>query len=265
MMLGCRHRRFIAGLVYVAAAACAGREGRVPAGTAQPDKFLFDRGSEAVKDEKWLTAREYFRQLIDSYPQSQYRAEAKLGLGDSYIGEGTPEAYVLAISEFREFLTFFPTHQRADYAQYKIGLAHFNQMRGAERDQSETKEAIEEFELFVQRWPNSALMPEVRQKLRAARDRLSESEYRVGLFYYRSRWYPGAIERFKGLLKSDPEYTNRDAVYFYLAESLLKSELKAEALPYYERLLQEFEQSEFLEETQKRIAELKTGEDGHAL
>ncbi len=244
--------------VLAAAAACASREGRVPPGTAQPDKFLYDRGSAALNDEKWITARDYFRQLVDSYPQSQFRADAKLGLGDTYLGEGTAESYVLATNEFREFLTFFPTHPRADYAQYKIGLAHFNQMRGPERDQTETKQAADELATFIQRYPNSSLMPEVRKKYREARDRMSESEYRVGFFYYRSRWYLGAIDRFKTLLKTDPDYTNRDAVYFYLAEALYKSNQKAEALPYYERLVQEFEKSEYLEETRKRIAELKS-------
>jgi outer membrane protein assembly factor BamD len=161
------------------------------------------------------------------------------------------------MTEFREFLTFFPTHARADYAQYKLGMAHYEQMRGPERDQSETREAIKEFEVFLQRYPNSQLTGEVKEKLRGARDRLSESEYRVGLFYHRSRWYPGSIERFKKLLESDPEFTNRDAVYFYLAESLVRTNRKAEALPYYERLLKEFEVSEYLEDAKKRVAELK--------
>ena len=100
-------------------------------------------------------------------------------------------------------------------------------------------------------------MPEVRAKLREARDRLSESDYLVGYFYYRQRWYLGAKQRFKDLLKEDPAYTGRDAVYFYLAEALVKLKLEAEALPYYEKLVQEFERSEHLAEAQKRIAELK--------
>ena len=54
-----------------------------------------------------------------------------------------------------------------------------------------------------------------------ARDRLSDSEYRVGLFYHRVRWYPGSIERLRGVIDSDPEFTNRDAVYFYLGENLI--------------------------------------------
>jgi tetratricopeptide (TPR) repeat protein len=72
------------------------------------------------------------------------------------------------------------------------------------------------------------------------------------------KWYVGAIDRFREVLKDDPEYTHRDAVYFYLAESLRLTKKEPEALPYYERLLKEFEQSEHLEATKKRIAELKT-------
>jgi outer membrane protein assembly factor BamD (BamD/ComL family) len=67
----------------------------------------------------------------------------------------------------------------------------------------------------------------------------------------------GAIGRFREVLKNDPEFTGRDSVYYLLAESLRMTDKKAEALPYYERLLSEFAQSEYLENARKRIAELK--------
>lgn len=245
-------------LALAVASACATGPKRPPAGTAQPDKFLFEQGTKALNDKKWLNAREYFRELVDSYPQSQYRADAKLGIGDAYLGDGTTESKILAINEFREFLTFFPTHPRADYAQYKLGMAHYYQMLNPQRDQTETKEAIQEFQTFLERYPNSALSGEVRTRLREARDRLGDADYQVGVFYYRNRWYPGAAERFKALLARDPEYTYRDAVYYYLGESLVKMERHAEALPYFERLVKEFENSEYLENARKRIDELKT-------
>jgi outer membrane protein assembly factor BamD len=242
----------------LALAACAGDARGPAAAGAQPDSYLFERGSKALEAQDWLEAREYFRQIVDGYPQSPHRADAKLGIGDSLLGEGTTEARTLAIAEFREFLTFFPTHSRADYAQYKLAMAYFYQMRGPERDQTPTKDAVREFQGFVDRYPNSTLMAEVKPRMREAKDRLSESDYRVGLFYYRSRWYPGAIDRFKELLRTDPEYTHRDAVYFHLAEALVESGKEAEALPYYERLLMEFEQSEYLQEASERIGKLKT-------
>jgi outer membrane protein assembly factor BamD len=248
-------------LALTAVAACGTHtRGNVPTGTTEPDKFLFDKGTVALNGKKWLTAREYFKQVTETYTASPYRPDAKLGIGDTYLGEGTAEALVLAINEFREFLSFYPIHRRADYAQFKLGMAHFRQMRHAQRDQTETREAVKEFEAFVARYPTSSLMPEVKAKLREARDRLSEADYMVGYFYYRQRWYPGAIDRFKSLLKDDPAYTGRDAVYYYLADALARTNTKreAEALAYLERLVQEFEQSEYLVEAQKRITELKS-------
>ena len=86
---------------------------------------------------------------------------------------------------------------------------------------------------------------------------MDQADYLVGFFYFRQRWYPGAIDRFQSVLKQDPAYTGRDAVYFYLGESLFKADKKAEALPVYEKLVQEFETSSYLPEAQKRITELK--------
>jgi outer membrane protein assembly factor BamD len=245
-------------VTLIAAAGCGSNpRGMVPPGTSEPDKFLFDKGTVALNAKKWLTAREFFKQVTETYTASTFRPDAKLGIGDTYLGEGTAEALVLAINEFREFLTFYPTNPRADYAQYKLGMAHFKQMRGPQRDQSETREAVTELQRFVDRYPNSTLFAEGSTKLREAKDRLSQANYLVGYFYYRQRWYPGAIDRFQSVIKEDESFTGRDAVYFYLAESLMKLKREAEALPLYEKLLQEFEQSEFLSEAQKRVTELK--------
>jgi outer membrane protein assembly factor BamD len=248
----------IAVAAAVALSACASQgRGAVPAGTTEPDKFLFDKGTAELAKKKWLTAREYFKQVTETYTASPYRPDAKLGIGDTYMGEGTAEALVLAVNEFREFLSFYPTNRRADYAQYKIALAHFRQMRHPQRDQTETREAVKEFDLFVARYPNSSLISEGKAKLREAKDRLSDANYLVGYFYYRQRWYPGAIDRFKAVLHDDPDFTGRDALYFYYAESLVKMKREAEALPLLEKLVQEFEKSEYLAEAQKRITELK--------
>jgi outer membrane protein assembly factor BamD len=247
-------------LTLVAAGCNSTSRGLVPSGTTEPDKFLYDKGTDALNRKKWLTAREFFKQLNETYTGSPMRPDAKLGIGDTYLGEGTAEALVLAINEYKEYLTFYPTNPRADYAQYRLGLAHFKQMRGPQRDQTETREAVSEFQTFVDRYPGSRLLPEVQTKLREAKDRLDESSYLVGFFYWRQKWYPGAVDRFKAVLKDDPAYTNRDAVYYHLADSLIKLNRQAEALPYLEKLVQEFEQSEYLALSQKRLAELKAAQ-----
>ena len=191
-------------VALLVAAACGGAPKRPPSGALEPDKFLFENGTKALDDRRWLVAREYFRQLVDSYPQSPYRADAKLGIADTYLGERTPESTVLAVNEYREFLSFYPTHERAHYAQFKLGMTHFYQMKGPERDQTETKEAIAELTTYLQRYADKPLAGEARQRLREARDRLSMSEYRVGVFYFRQRWYPGALDRLTALIEERP-------------------------------------------------------------
>ena len=244
-------------LLPLLVAACGGNRNAIPTNVTNPDKFLYDRGTTALADKKWSNAREYFRQVVDNYPQSPVRPDAKLGVGDSFLGEKSVESLVLAANEYREFLTFYPRHERADYAQYKLGMSHFMQMRAPERDQSETVNALREFQLFFDRYPNSALTPEVRTKWREARDRLSRAEFRVGFHYFRVRWCPGAIPRFRGVLKEDPEFTGRDEVYFYLAECLARTDKKPEAIPLFQRLLEEFSESEHAEDARKRLDELK--------
>lgn len=243
--------------VLTLAGACKSDPPLPTPGSVDADKFLFDRGTKELQEKKWQSSRLYFRRLVDTYPQSPYRADAKLGVGDSYLGENRIESNILGANEFREFLTFFPLHPKADYAQYRLAIAYVRQILGPQRDQTATKDALRELDRFLKAHPNSPLKPEVEKVRRETRDRLSESEFKVGLFNYRYRMYAGAISRLSTLLTEDPEYTYRDGAYYYLAESLLKVKLTAEALVYYEKLIAEFKTSEYLERAQRRVAELK--------
>jgi outer membrane protein assembly factor BamD len=123
------------------AAAC-GNKDVIPQNAANPDRFLFERGDAALKEKNWIEAREFYRQVFDNYPQSPFRPDAKLGIADTYLGEKSAESLVLADSEYREFLTYYPRHARADYAQYKLAMTYFQQMRGPDRDQTATREAL---------------------------------------------------------------------------------------------------------------------------
>ena len=206
----------------VASAACAGGRERAPTGTLEPDQFLFERGNEALDERRWLIAREYFRELIDTLSAEPIRADAKLGIGDTYLGEGSAEAFVLALNEFREFLSFYPTHARADYAQYKLGMAHFHQMHSAERDQTETRDAIQGARrAFVERYPNSALIEE--GQAQAARGARPPEPVRV---QRRLPLLPSAlVPRRRSIASrrcSRPIRSSRGATrsYFYLGESL---------------------------------------------
>ena len=239
-------------------AGCAVRDpAAIPRGTPEPDRFLFEGATELLKDDDWASAQVMFQRLVDMFPQSPYRFDAKLGLGDTYLRQGAVTTVVQAVNEYDEFLRFYPTNPRADYAQLQIGTAYYEQMLGADRDQTHTRAAIEAFERFFELYPDSDLTEVAQERCRLARDRLSQSEVLVGRFYFDSRWYPGAVQRLRSVLTEDPGFTGRDSVYFMLAEALVALNRAAEALPYFERLVEEFVQSEYLAEAHQRIEQLK--------
>jgi outer membrane protein assembly factor BamD len=228
-----------------------------PPGTVNPDQFLFERGTTAMAHKHYLEAREYFRKIVDSYPQSPRRREAKLGMGDSYVAENRIDSDILAINQYKEFIQFFPTDPKDDYAQYEICVAQARQILSAERDQTATAEAVKQDDLLIDRYPSSPYRPQVEKLRRAAQDRLSDHELRVGIFYFHLKGYGGATDRFNYLLAHDPNYTNRDVAYYYLAESLVAVKLEPAALPYYEKVVTEFPNSKYVEASKKRIAALK--------
>lgn len=240
-------------------AACARPDPLPPPGTVDADEFLFSRGVEALTEERWQEAENYFRTIVDTYPQSRYRYDAKLGIGDSYLGQDSVESNILAANEFREFLQFFPLHQRADYAQYRLAISQQRQMLSPQRDQTATREALREFDVFLANYPNSELRDEVLNRRREVRDRLSDHEFEVGVTYYRIRWYTGTVLRLQELLEADPNYAGRHEVLHYLAEALYRLQRPKEALPYYEQLVETYSNSPHAGNARERIAEIRGG------
>jgi outer membrane protein assembly factor BamD len=248
--------------VMTGVSACGSGQVKMPAlGSAQADEYLFTRGTEALAKKHWYEAHEYFRKLVESYPQSSRRQEAKLGLGDSLLGLKNTPSDILAINEFREFLQYFPLNPKADYALYQICKAEYRMVYGPERDQTATVEALKDINLFLERYQESQYRAAVVALRRQAMDRLSDHEFDVGMFYFKQRTWGGAMRRFTYLLQQDPEYTRRDAAYYYWAESVLKGspndpQSVTLAKPTLQKIIDEFPKSKYAELAKKRLAEL---------
>ncbi len=228
---------------------------KIPAvGEADADKFLFDRGTEFLAKKNWINAREYFRRIVDNYPRSAYREEAKLGIGDSFLGEGRIESLILGANEFKEFLTYFPRSPRTDYAQYRLGLraVQADARTGARSDRHAGRDSgVAEVSRRPIRTANTVRRSSNCTGRRAigCPNRSSRSDCSTTA----SAGIQGAFLRFSELLKTDPEYTKRDEVYFYLAETLTRMNLLAEALPMYDKLLKEFDnKSKYRAKAEKR-------------
>ena len=176
----------------------------------QPDKVLYDRAMDAMKHNKFDVARLSLQTLINTYPDSEYVARAKLAIGDSWYAEGGSAAMAQAESEYKDFITFFPNMTEASEAQMKIANIHYNEMEKADRDYTHAKRAEEEYRQLIMQFPDSPLVPEAKKKLLAVQEVLGEREFMIGHYYYMKEAWPAAIARFKSLVDTYPLYSGAD-------------------------------------------------------
>src|SRR6202789_227072 len=97
-------------------------------GSKQPDKVLFDKAMDAMKHNRFDVARMTLQTLINTYPDSEFIARAKLAVGDSWYAEGGTASLAQAEQEYRDFETFFPNMPEAAEAQLTIANIQYQQM-----------------------------------------------------------------------------------------------------------------------------------------
>ncbi len=185
----------------------------------QPDKVLFDRAMDAMKHNRFDVARLTLQTLINTYPDSEFIARAKLAVADSWYSEGGSASLTQAEIEYKDFITFFPNMPEAAEAQLKIANIHYQQMEKPDRDYTHAMRAEEEYRQLIMQFPDSKLVPQAKQRLREVQEVIAEREYRVGRFYYLRQSYPAAIARLKSLADKYPLYSKADEALYLLGQS----------------------------------------------
>src|ERR1700679_1386672 len=188
-------------------------------GSKQPDKVLFDRAMDAMKHNRFDVARMTMQTLINTYPDSEFIARAKLAVADSWYAEGGSTAMQQAETEKKDFRTFSPNMPEAAEAQLKVANIHYQEMEKADRDYTHAMRAEEEYRSLIQEYPDSKLVPEAKQRLREVQEVLADREFGIGRFYFLRLAYPAAIARLKTLVDRYPLYSGADQALFMLGRS----------------------------------------------
>jgi len=187
--------------------------------SAQPDKVLFDRAMDAMQHNRYDVARLTLQTMINTYPDSEYVARAKLAVGDSWYAEGGSAGLAQAEIEYKDFITFFPNLPEAAEAQLKVANIHYRQMEKPDRDFTHAKRAEEEYKQLIQQFPDSKLVPEAKQRLREVQEVLAEREYRIGRFYFLRESWAASMARLQSLVDTYPLYSNADDALYMLGQA----------------------------------------------
>ena len=225
--------------------------------TAAPDQVLYNRALEDIKHGRQEVGRLGMQTLINTYPDSEYLAKAKLAIADSYFKEGGTANMTLAIQGYKDFIVFFPFLQEAAYAQLQVANAHYHQMAKPDRDRSECKAAEEEYQTFLLKYPKDPLAPKAEQRLRDVQEVIAEGDYRIGYFYYVKGDKRAAAARLVTISSRYPLYSKSDKVLWMLGDIFEKSEHKEFASQYYANIVKNYPLSPLSAEAKKKLVEFK--------
>jgi outer membrane protein assembly factor BamD len=207
---------------------------------AQPDKILYDRAVDDIKRGRQEVGRLNMQTLINTYPDSEYLAKAKLAIADSYYKEGGTSNLALAVSGYKDFIVFFPFLPEATYAQMQVAMTHYKQMDKPDRDRTHALAAEDEFQVFLQKYPNDPLAPQAEQHLREVQEVLAEGEYRIGYYYYVKGDKRAAAARLLTVSNRYPLYSKSDQALWMMGDIFATSEHKEVAALYYARIVKNY-------------------------
>ncbi len=225
--------------------------------TAEPDKVLYTRALNDIKRGHQEVGRLAMQTLINTYPDSEYLAKAKLAIADSYYKEGGTANMTQAIQGYKDFGIFFPFLPEASYAQLQVANTHYRQMAKPDRDRTEAKAAEEEFQTFLEKYPKDPLAPQAEARLRNVQEIIAEGDYRIGYFYYVKGDQRAAAARLLAITRRYPLFSKSDHALWMLGDIFEKSEHKEIASLYYAQIVRNYPLSDLVPDAKSKLTEFK--------
>src|SRR5258708_12764466 len=109
---------------------------------------------DAMRHNRFDVARMTLQTLINTYPDSEFIARAKLAVGDSWYAEGGTASLAQAEQEYHDFETFFPNMPEAAEAQLKIATIQYQHMEKSDRDYPHPNHPAHEYHNLIIQHPH---------------------------------------------------------------------------------------------------------------
>ena len=127
--------------------------------------------------------------------------------------------YYSAGYQFKNFFKRFTYSERAEEALYLAAECKYHESPAYYLDQKQTKEAIQEYESFVDRYPTSVHIPEINTHLDELRNKLMRKDYEIAYGYYRVESYNSAYVSLQTFLNNYPDSPYKEQAMFYMLAS----------------------------------------------
>ena len=137
--------------------------------------------------------------------------------------------YYLARYYFKMFAKTFPNDPRAEEAQFESAVCSYLLSPKPSLDQLETEQAIEEFQLFMDRYPASTFRDSSQVMVDVLRHKLEVKSFESAYTYYHTENYKSAVIAFENALKEYPDTPFREQMQWLIVDSYFQyAELSTE-------------------------------------
>lgn len=189
---------------------------------------------EYYEDEDYVRSATLIEQILPVYRGTQRAAELSFTLAYCYYHRGD---YILAAHYFDNFVRDFPNSEYIEEAAYMRAYCNYRLSPRPTLDQATTYRAIDQFTLFITRYPQSDKVDEARSLINEMRNKLLEKSFQSARLYYDMDDYQAAIIAFRNSLIDFPETRHREEIMFLI----LKSSFLLADMSVPERQLERFE------------------------
>ena len=239
-------------------AGCASKGPKKPDAITQellttPKEQLFEKGKALIDKKKYDNGRKYLNHVFENYPNDPVGREALMLVADSYFRQKTTSSYTEARYRYRDYLNRYPGAPRRDYARYQFALCYDKEHETPDRDQTATREAIEQYNSLIREFPDSGYAGAARERIRQLTDLLAEHDFGIGYFYLRKGSAASALGRFTQLEQRYPNYTAKDKLYYYRGVALDRLGRKDEARQYLGKVLEEYPASDYAKKAKSKL------------
>lgn len=203
-----------------------------------PPEEVYAQAIVKINKKRYFGARAMLQELLPRIPPEdrELLPRVQLAIADAYFKDGGLANYGEALNAYRNFLTYFPQHAQAAYAQLMVGESLYRQVTAPDRDQTTTIKAIDELRKVQTSWPGSPEAAEAAQVTELCNNRLAEKERLVGHFYQKRKVWLAALDRYQKVVQQYPKYTGMSQLLLDLGKVQLAINQREQAQDSFTRL-----------------------------
>lgn len=174
----------------------------------------FEAAMKAYERKDYFHANQLFENLL-LYSRGRETAEkVNFYYGMSLMGS---KDYYSAGYQFESFVKWFPYSKLAEKALFQAAYCKYLESPEYSLDQTLTKQAINNFQAYIDKYPKSERVPQANKLMDELRQKLIKKDYVNAYNYYKTSAYQAAQTSLKNFLNDYPDATEyREEAMYYI-------------------------------------------------